>query len=76
MRSVAVDPSLIPFGSHIFIPAYQAVNGGWFEADDTGGAIIGRHIDVFRPPPSNSGDQGNFATGQQVYIVGPGKPIP
>jgi 3D (Asp-Asp-Asp) domain-containing protein len=76
MRSVAVDPSLIPFGSHIFIPAYRAVNGGWFEADDTGGAIIGRHIDVFRPPPSNSGDQGNFATGQQVYIVAPGKPIP
>ncbi len=69
LRSVAVDPSLIPFGSHIFIPAYEAVNGGWFEADDTGGAIIGRHIDVYRPPPSNPADQGNFATGQQVYIV-------
>jgi hypothetical protein len=77
LRSVAVDPSLIPLGSHIFIPAYQGVNGGWFEADDTGGAIIGRHIDVFRPPPANpNGDQGGFATGQQVYIVPPGKPIP
>ena len=76
LRSVAVDPSLIPFGSHIFIPAYQAVNGGWFEADDTGGAIIGRHIDVYRPPPSNPADQGNFATGQQVYIVPPGRPLP
>jgi 3D (Asp-Asp-Asp) domain-containing protein len=76
LRSVAVDPRLIPLGSHIFIPAYEAVNGGWFEADDTGGAIIGRHIDVFRPPPSNPNDQGNFATGQPVYIVPPGRPLP
>ncbi len=51
LRSVAVDPRTIPEGSHIYIPAYASVNGGWFEADDTGGAIIGRHIDVFRPPP-------------------------
>jgi 3D (Asp-Asp-Asp) domain-containing protein len=76
LRSVAVDPSVIPEGSHIYIPAYASVNGGWFEADDTGGAIIGRHIDVFRPPPSNPSDQGNFATGQQVYIIAPGKPLP
>jgi 3D (Asp-Asp-Asp) domain-containing protein len=76
LRSVAVDPSFIPEGSHIYIPAYASVNGGWFEADDTGGAIIGRHIDVFRPPPANPADQGNFATGQQVYIVPPGKPLP
>jgi hypothetical protein len=78
LRSVAVDPGLIPFGSHIFIPAYQDINGGWFEADDTGGAINGRHIDVFRPPPSNpnNGDPNGLITGQQVYIVPPGKPIP
>ncbi len=76
LRSVAVDPRLIPLGSHIFIPAYEAVNGGWFEADDTGGAIIGRHIDVFRPPPANPSDQGNFATGQPVYIVPPGRSLP
>jgi 3D (Asp-Asp-Asp) domain-containing protein len=76
LRSVAVDPRLIPLGSHIYIPAYAGVNGGWFEADDTGGAIIGRHIDVFRPPPSNPADQGNFTTGQQVYIVAPGQPLP
>jgi 3D (Asp-Asp-Asp) domain-containing protein len=52
------------------------VNGGWFEADDTGGAIVGRHIDIFRPPPANPADQGNFATGQRVYIVAPGQPLP
>jgi 3D (Asp-Asp-Asp) domain-containing protein len=76
LRSVAVDPSVIPLGSHIFIPSYQSVNGGWFEADDTGGAIVGNHIDVFRPPPSNPADTGNFATGQQVYVVPPGVPVP
>jgi hypothetical protein len=76
LRSVAVDPRTIPEGSHIYIPAYAAVNGGWFEADDTGGAIVGRHIDVYRPPPANPNDQGNFATGQRVYIVAPGQPLP
>jgi 3D (Asp-Asp-Asp) domain-containing protein len=76
LRSVAVDPHTIPEGSHIYIPAYASVNGGWFEADDTGGAIVGRHIDVFRPPPANPADQGNFATGQRVYIVAPGRPLP
>lgn len=78
LRSVAVDPSVIPMGSHIFIPAYQPINGGWFEADDTGGAIIGRHIDVFRPPPAdpNQSDGLGFATGQTVYVVPPGVPLP
>jgi 3D (Asp-Asp-Asp) domain-containing protein len=76
LRSVAVDPRVIPLGSHIFIPAYQSVNGGWFEADDTGGAIIGRHIDVFRPPPSDPANSGNFATGERVYVIPPGTPLP
>jgi 3D (Asp-Asp-Asp) domain-containing protein len=76
LRSVAVDPSVIPLGSHIFIPSYQSINGGWFEADDTGGAIVGRHIDVYRPPPANLQDSGDFATGQTVYVVPPGVPVP
>jgi hypothetical protein len=79
LRSVAVDPRVIPEGSRIYIPAYASVNGGWFEADDTGGAILGRHIDVFRPPPANPSTDSlppNFATGQRVYIVPPGQPLP
>jgi 3D (Asp-Asp-Asp) domain-containing protein len=67
---------VIPLGSHIYIPSYKAINGGWFEANDTGGAIIGNHIDVFRPPPSSPADTGNFATGQDVYVVAPGVPLP
>src|ERR1035437_7506773 len=76
LRSVAVDPSVLPLGSHIFIPAYASVNGGWFEADDTGGAILGRHIDVFRPPPSNPADTGTFAAGGGVNSGPRGKPLP
>ena len=63
-------------GSHVYIPSYASINGGWFQAADTGGAIIGRHIDVFRPPPANPRDLGNFAAGQRVYIVPPGAALP
>jgi 3D (Asp-Asp-Asp) domain-containing protein len=69
-RSVAVDPSLIPLGSLVYVPAYKPLNGdGWFRADDTGGAIIGRHIDVFRNPPQSSSDQGRYLTGRRIFVV-------
>lgn len=41
-RGVAVDPRLIPLGSHLDIPGY----GNWIDADDTGSAIKGNRIDV------------------------------
>ncbi|HWE60446.1 MAG TPA: 3D domain-containing protein [Chloroflexota bacterium] len=41
-RTVAVDPSVIPLGSTVYIQGL-----GVFRAEDTGGAVIGRHIDVF-----------------------------
>jgi 3D (Asp-Asp-Asp) domain-containing protein len=71
-RSVAVDPRLIPRGSHIYIPAYRAVNGGWFVAQDTGGAIIGRHIDVYRPPTAQPYGSGRLLLGAHVYVIPPG----
>ena len=50
---------MIPLGSRVYIPAYRHDgHGGWFVAQDTGGAIGGRHIDVFRPPPASSADAG------------------
>jgi 3D (Asp-Asp-Asp) domain-containing protein len=70
-RNVAVDPKLIPEGSRIYIPAYRPINGGWFKAADTGGAIKSRHIDVYRPPPSSPSDQGRYMTGQRVYVIPP-----
>ncbi|MHB0876405.1 MAG: 3D domain-containing protein [Anaerolineae bacterium] len=38
---IAVDASVIPFGTRIYVPGY-----GVGVAEDTGGAIIGKHIDV------------------------------
>jgi len=45
--TVAVDPRVIPLGSRLYIPALAATpSGGWFVADDTGGAIKGKRIDI------------------------------
>lgn len=71
-ESIAVDPSLIPLGSRVYIPAYRSKNGtGWFWADDTGGAIGGRHVDIYRPPPRSPNDYGNTTTGARIYVVPP-----
>jgi 3D (Asp-Asp-Asp) domain-containing protein len=67
-RSLAVDPGLIPMGSRVYIPAYRR----WFTAQDTGGAIGGAHVDVFRPPPS-SPDAAQYLTNQRIYVVPPGQ---
>lgn len=40
-HGVAVDPSVIPLGSHVWVPGY-----GHARADDIGGAIDGRRIDL------------------------------
>ncbi|MDX6650450.1 MAG: hypothetical protein QOJ97_2401 [Solirubrobacteraceae bacterium] len=73
-QSVAVDPKLIPLGSHVYIPFYRGISGGWFTAADTGGAIGGRHVDVYRTPPP--GGTGRYMTGQRVYVVPPGARYP
>lgn len=57
-RSIAVDPTVVPLGTSLFIPDARGVtvtlpNGesvahdGYFFAADRGGAIKGNHIDVF-----------------------------
>lgn len=68
-RSVATDRSLIPKGSLVHIGKYRSLNGdGWFRADDTGSAIKGRHLDVYRRPPDESGDARMFPR-VRVYVV-------
>lgn len=44
-KTVAVDPSVIPLGSKVVLQHYGDHRA--FEARDTGGAIKGRHVDVF-----------------------------
>jgi len=72
-RTIAVDPNLIPLGSKVYIPAYKKIAGsGWFKAVDTGGAIVGRHIDVYRPPPDRVDDPGRYVKNQRILVVPPG----
>jgi 3D (Asp-Asp-Asp) domain-containing protein len=70
-RSIAVDPRYIPMGSRVYVPAYRRISGGWFVAQDTGGAIGGKHIDVYRPPPPTFDDGGRYLVRQQIYVVPP-----
>ena len=70
--SIAVDPKVIPLGSRVYVPAYGPDgNGGWFIAQDTGGAVSGRHIDVYRPPPASPADGGQDLTSQRIYVITP-----
>lgn len=71
-QSIAVDPHVIPLGSRVYIPAYRHdAHGGWFVAQDTGGAIGGRHIDVYRPPPASRLDSGRSLSQQRIYVIKP-----
>lgn len=58
LRTIAVDPTVIPFGTVLYIPAARGVvvevspgiwvkHDGFFFAGDEGPGIKGRHIDVF-----------------------------
>jgi 3D (Asp-Asp-Asp) domain-containing protein len=69
-QSIAVDPSVIPLGSRVYIPSYRHDgHGGWFIAQDTGGAITNSHVDVYRTPPSRSTGSGQYMTGQRVFVI-------
>jgi len=71
-QSIAVDPRVIPLGSRVYIPAYRHDgHGGWFIAQDTGGAVLGHHVDVYRTPPPGPQDAGRKLSAQRVYVIRP-----
>ena len=73
-RSIAVDPDLIPLGSMIYIAAYRNTAGrGWFRAEDVGGAIIGRHVDVYRRPPAEPFGAAQLLADERIYVIPPGR---
>jgi 3D (Asp-Asp-Asp) domain-containing protein len=61
---------VIPLGSRVYIPAYRGDGyGGWFVAQDTGGAIVGHRVDVFRSPPATPATGGQYLAAQRVFVV-------
>lgn len=52
-NEIAVDPRVIPLGSHLYVEGV-----GIRTAEDTGGAIVGHRIDVWKPSGSACADFG------------------
>ncbi len=65
--SIAVDPSVIPLNSWVYIESV-----GWRRADDTGGAIKGKRIDVFMNVPRK--DAMNFGKKSLNVVLQSGTP--
>lgn len=68
--TVAVDPRIIPYGTKLFIPGV-----GYRIAQDTGGAIIGDHIDVFFNSVQTALDFG-VKQNVPVYVLPAWYPMP
>lgn len=62
-RTVAVDPNVIPYGTKIYIEGY-----GWRVAEDCGGAINGRRIDVAVDTHVNADAMGRNNSGVWVLV--------
>ena len=65
--------SVIPRGTNVYVPQLAGSPAhGCFRADDTGGAIIGTHIDVFIPQTT----LGGLPVKGEVMTLGPGEACP
>ena len=61
--TIAVDPSVIPYGSKIYIPQFDQ----YFIAEDCGGGIKGNKIDIFMNSESQCNNWGKRTI--DIYIV-------
>ena len=62
-RTIAVDPSVIPYGSIVYIQGY-----GYYIAEDCGGAIKSNRIDIFTASHSYAMQQGKKVA--NVWVLG------
>jgi 3D (Asp-Asp-Asp) domain-containing protein len=62
--TIAVDPSVIPYGTKVYIPQFDMT----FIAEDTGSAIKGNKIDIFMTDESKVYEWGRQTI--DIYIVG------
>lgn len=58
-QTIAVDPSVIPLGSLVYVPGF-----GWLLANDTGGAVTGYIIDI-----AMDSDEACYNFGRQTLEV-------
>lgn len=64
---IAVDPKLIPLGSRVYIE-FADGSGAYATAEDTGGAIKGRRIDIAMASVDEAYDFGMQKV--KVYVIG------
>ncbi|MCC3377008.1 3D domain-containing protein [Cohnella sp. REN36] len=67
-RTIAVDPKVIPIGWWVYIEGI-----GFRRAEDTGGAIKGKKIDVYYDSEKYANKFG-LKRGYTVHVIGPVKP--
>ncbi|MCR6545228.1 3D domain-containing protein [Dehalobacterium formicoaceticum] len=60
--TIAVDPSVIPLGSKLYVEGY-----GYGRAEDVGGAIKGNRVDLFMPTEQQCLNWGRKSV--QVYVL-------
>lgn len=81
LRSVAVDPKVIPLKTVLYIPDFHGLRGpdgkthdGCFIAEDRGLKVVGRHIDIFTGKPSTTTSWNNAVPSNQGVKVIVGAP--
>jgi 3D (Asp-Asp-Asp) domain-containing protein len=67
-RTIAVDPKVIPLGTWVYIEGI-----GLRKAEDTGGAVKGKKIDVYYDSDATARKFG-LKRGYKVYVIGKKKP--
>jgi 3D (Asp-Asp-Asp) domain-containing protein len=67
-RTIAVDPNVIPLGTWVYIEGI-----GLRKAEDTGGAVKGKKIDVYYDSDATAKGFG-LKRGYTVYVIGKNKP--